>query len=381
MGIKSILSEETSTKQKEEIIEINMDSRDYLPLVEVTRGSISESIHFGCIIVVDKHFNILFHYGNENLVAYMRSTAKPLQLLAMIENGGVERYNFSQEEIAIMCASHSGSDEHVRVIRSLQKKIGISETHLQCGTHPPFDKETNLSILRGEKENSCLRHDCSGKHSGMLALAKMLDAPLDTYLDINNPTQDLILQTCAEMFDFPQSSFNMGTDGCSAPVFAVPMKNAARAYALLCQPYGLQEARSKACHLITSSMMAHPFMVSGNLRFDYDLMRTHKGKLIAKTGAEGYFGIGILPNIDQLNNPGLGIMLKVSDGDQARRARPIIMMEMLKHMNLLNENSIDELQKYLHPQVINSRKISVGDVRLTPQFKEALNSWKFPIWQ
>lgn len=345
-------------------------------LVEVTRGHIIEATHFGSVVVCNNHGEILFNLGDPELITYMRSTAKPLQVLALIEDPASQAFQFSDEEIAIMCASHSGADRHVAVLEVLQKKLGISQNDLQCGMHLPFDRITSNQIIRGEAQNSSLRHNCSGKHSGMLALAGISEASKENYLDPKSPTQQLILQTCGEMFDYPATQFEMGVDGCSAPVFAVPMRNAARAYALLCQPDPLYEQRASACQRITHAMMIHPFLVAGAERFDTALMEALPGKVIAKTGAEGYFGVGVMPNAIYPHSPAMGIMVKISDGDPKDRARSIVLVNLLRHLGLITQENNTLLTDYDNRSITNWRNIAVGEIRPSAQLRQALNSWK-----
>ncbi len=353
-----------------------MQENTFIPLVELTRGEIIESIHFGTVVISDHAGNVLFSLGDPELVTFLRSTAKPLQVLALLEHSGVEEYHFEDDEIAIMCASHSGTDEHVAVLKKLQPKISIDETDLQCGIHPPFDRETTNRIIRGETQPSRLRHNCSGKHSGMLALARLLAVPGDSYLKPDQPTQQLILRTCGEMFGVPVAQFEMGIDGCSAPVFAVPMRNAARAYALLCQPEGLTPQRTQACQRVTHAMMTHPFLIAGPDRFDTAVMEALPGKLIAKTGAEGYFGLGIMPDAIYPGSPAMGIMVKISDGDLKERARPIVCMNILRHLGLITAEEENLLKEYDNSSITNWRNIPVGEIRPSAELVKALQSWK-----
>jgi L-asparaginase II len=353
-----------------------MPEQTYLPLVEFTRGAIVESIHCGVVVVSDHAGNILFKIGDENLITYLRSTAKPLQVLALLEHPEAAHYHFEDDEIAIMCASHSGTDEHVAVLKKLQEKVSIDENDLQCGTHLPFDRITANQVVRGETRLSTLQHNCSGKHSGMLALAKLLAEPKESYLSPDRPTQQLILQTCGEMLDVPFSRFEMGIDGCSAPVFAVPMRNAAQAYARLCQPDHLTPRRMHACRCVTRAMMAHPFLVAGPERFDTAVMQSLPGKLIAKTGAEGFFGIGIMPDSIKPGSPGIGIMVKICDGDLKERARPVVCMTILRHLGLLTPDVETLLKTYDRGNISNWRDIAVGEVRPSTELLEALQSWK-----
>lgn len=353
-----------------------MQEKTFMPLVELTRGEIVESVHFGTVVISDHAGTTLFNLGNPEHTTFLRSTAKPLQVLALLEHSGIEQYHFEDDEIAIMCASHSGTDEHVAVLRRLQKKIGIDENDLQCGIHPPFDRVTANRIIRGEAQSSSLRHNCSGKHSGMLALARLLAEPEESYLRFDQPTQQSILRTCGEMFGIPAAQFKMGVDGCSAPVFAVPMHNAAQAYALLCQPEGLSHQRAQACQRITHSMMTHPFLIAGPERFDTAIMKALPGKLIAKTGAEGYFGLGIMPNAIHPKSQAIGIMVKISDGDLKERARPVVCMNILRHLGLITSEEESLLKEYDNSSITNWRTIPVGEIRPSAELVKALQSWK-----
>ena len=353
-----------------------MQAKTFIPLVEITRGEIIESLHFGAVVICDNQGKILFKAGDPSFVTYLRSTAKPLQVLALLEHPAVDQFHFKEDEIAIMSASHSGTDKHVNVLIKLQKKIGIDENDLLCGTHLPFDRITANLIIRGEAQLSTLRHNCAGKHSGMLALASLLGEPKEKYLQPDQATQKLILKTCGEMFDFPVDQFKMGTDGCSAPVFAVPMRNAALAYARLCQPDELSPSRAQACRQITHAMMTHPFLVAGPDRLDTALMQTLPGKLIAKTGAEGFFGIGIMPNALHEGSPAMGIMIKIIDGDLRERAKPIVCTSILKHLGLITSKEETLLKEYDTASINNWRDIPVGEIRPSKELTRALQSWK-----
>ena len=141
------------------------------PLVELTRGGIVESVHLGALAAVDSEGKLLAAYGNPDRVSFPRSSMKPLQALPFVEDGGPEHFGLTEEELAILCASHHGTDEHVRVLRSIHAKVGLQELDLQCGVHWPPDKATVLAMRERGEEPTPYRHNCSGKHSGMLAQA------------------------------------------------------------------------------------------------------------------------------------------------------------------------------------------------------------------
>jgi L-asparaginase II len=345
-----------------------MVSLNHLPLVELTRGKIVESIHYGSVVAISSNGNTIWSYGDANTQCFLRSSAKPFQALAFIEHGGAEKYDLSLKEIAILCASHSGTDEHVSVLRALQKKIGVKESDLRCGIHPPYDKQTQDQLfIRGAKP-SPIRHNCSGKHTAMLAFAKMLGAPLETYLEINHPVQQTISKTLAEMCCVEVENVRLGTDGCSAPIFAISLKNAALRIARFCDTRGLNQTRADACALIIKAMTTHPDMVAGPGRFDTLFMQTMEGKMMSKSGAEGYLAICILPDAIKPGSPGIGMTLKISDGDLDQRAGPVVVLEVLKQLGALNEEQIDSLARFDHRKLTNWRGLEVGKICVSKAF-------------
>ncbi len=349
----------------------------FLPLFELTRGRIVESIHFGAAAVVDSHGKLLYSYGDPQTVAFLRSSAKPFQALPFVERNGPSTFGLTQRELALICASHEGSEEHMQVVRSIQAKAGIKESDLQCGVHMPGDVAAYKDLIARGEAPTPNRNNCSGKHSGMLAHAKMRGLPLDTYLDTHHPIQQDILSAFAEMCNYPREKVELGTDGCSAPNFAVPLYNSALAFARLCDPHDIPDMRAKACHEITSAMMSHPEMVSGHNEFDCRLMQVGKGQIVCKRGAEGYQAIGLKPGVLGAGSPGVGITFKVSDGDLTfrtlkiepmNRVRPAVTLEILRQIGALSDSQMKELAEFGPTlPVKNHRGIVVGKSR--PTFK------------
>jgi L-asparaginase II len=346
-------------------------------LFEVTRGNVVESAHYGSIAIVDSSGKLISSYGDPKAVAFLRSSAKPFQVLPLVEHGGVEYFQFTPRELSISCASHEGSDLHVQTVQGIQERIGVDENQLQCGVHMPGDVAAFKSLITNNKQPTPNQNNCSGKHTAMLAYAKMRGLPLENYLDIDHPVQREILATFAEMCQISVNEIELGTDGCSAPNFAVPLYNAALGMARLCDPRSLSEARASACRKITSAMTTHPEMISAYGEFDEQLMRVGAGKIVCKRGAEGYQIVGLLPDVLSPGSPGVGIALKVSDGDAARmsidlvhsaRVRPAVILEILRQRRVLSL----EQQQALAPfgpvkPVKNHRGIVTGQSR--PAFR------------
>lgn len=349
-------------------------TEQYEPVLELTRGNIVESRHYGAAAVVDAGGRLLAWLGDARLVTYMRSSAKPFQALPFIERGGDQAFHLTSKEIAVICSSHDGSNEHVETVKGIQEKAGVQESDLLCGVHAPFSIAEQLALITNGQQPTQNQNNCSGKHTGMLAHARMRGLPIADYINPEHPIQKTILETISEMCSLPQEEIEIGIDGCSAPNFAMPLYHAALGFARLCDPRGLSVERAAACRRIVSSMLAYPLMVGGQGRFDTCLMETCAGRVLAKVGAEGYLCMGILPGAVGADSPGIGIALKISDGDISirkangdsyNRARPAVALEILRQMGYINEKELEALGAEFGPvkPVINLRKIVVGEAR------------------
>jgi L-asparaginase II len=324
-----------------------------LPLLELRRGRVVESVHLGSIAAVDSAGTTIAAYGDPGLVAFLRSSAKPFQALPFVERGGADHYGFSARELALACASHEGARIHLEAVGELQARIGIGEEHLQCGGHLPGDPQALRAFISGNLRPTPNMNNCSGKHTAMLAQAKMRGLSLETYLDPAHPIQQEILSTLCEMCGLQPDQVEPGVDGCSAPNFAIPLRNAALGTARLCDPRDLTAGRAAACRRITSAMTAHPEMVSNHGEFDCELMKVSGGRILTKRGAEGFQIIGILPGTQ--SSRGIGIAFKVLDGDPGRmndtlesapRARPAVALEILRQLHALDEAQLKKLASF-----------------------------------
>jgi L-asparaginase II len=162
----------------------------------------------------------------------------------------------------------------------------------------------------------------------------------------------------------------LGIDGCSAPNFAVPLRNAALGFARLCDPDGLPDSRANACRTIVQAMTAHPEMIAGPDRFDTRLMQVAESRIITKGGAEGYQAIGLRPGALGAGSPALGIAIKISDGDARGRARAGVALEVLRQLGALNGAELQELAKFgPHTEIHNWRRLTVGEARPAFQLK------------
>lgn len=341
-----------------------MQNFPFETLVEVTRGDIVESLHTGALAVVDSSGRLLASLGDAQYVTYLRSSSKPLQVLPFVELGGVEKHHVSETELALMCASHAGTDEHIRVVTALQARLGIQESDLLCGPQPSSDEATRQAMQARGEEPGPNRNNCSGKHTGFLAHALLRDLSKADYINPQHPVQELVIATFAEMAGYPREQIHIGVDGCSAPVFGLPIYNGALAFARLADPTGLPAERAAACRKITHAMQAQPFMVAGPQRFDTLIMELGQGKIVSKGGAEGYQALALMPDALYAGSPGIGITYKISDGDVNGRARPVVAIELLRRLGLISREQIAARLSHLAARpVTNWRGLTVGEIR------------------
>lgn len=346
-----------------------MNSSQYQPMVEVWRGPLVESLHFGAVVVVDARGRLVASFGDPQTKTFWRSAAKPYQALPFLEAGGAEAFGLTDREIALLCASHSGTDDHVRTVQGIQAKTGVQESDLMCGTHMPYDSATQLRLIRGGEEPTPNRHNCSGKHTGMVASTIMQHLPKADYINPDHPLQRAILTAFAQMCGLEEQQVALGIDGCSAPNFATPLYHAALAFARLADPAGLPDRRAEALTRIYRAMTTNPDMVGGPGRFDTRLMEVMGGALLTKAGAEGYQGVALHPGALGAGSPALGIALKISDGDAASRAKVTAVMEVLRQLGALNAEQENALSEFSDRPVYNWRKLEVGEVRAAFQLE------------
>jgi len=333
-----------------------------VPLVEVWRGPIVESLHRGHLIAVEGSGQTITALGAPETVTYVRSSGKPFQAIPLITSGAADRFGFTTREIAIACGSHSGEPAHVETVSSMLRKVGLDETALKCGVHVPFSAEAARELALNQKQPSVLQNNCSGKHAGMLALAIQLGASVETYDEWTNPVQREIGKAVSKFSDIPLGKIAIGIDGCGVPVFGIPVRAMALMYACLVSPpadfdSGLRDAGKR----IVNAMIEFPEMIGGTKdRLDTELIRAGRGRLISKIGAEGVYTVGVLPGAEWPN--GLGLALKIEDGDD-QRARPPAVIEALLQLGVLGSRDLKTLSGYAPTPITNRRGERVGEAR------------------
>lgn len=320
-------------------------------LSKVIRGETVESVHRGHLIVLTGDGEVLLSIGDPQTVTYFRSASKPFQALPFITSGAAHEFGFTEEEVALACASHSGEPVHVEIAARMLEKIGLKESDLQCGTHLPFNENESERLLRANAEINQLYNNCSGKHAAMLAFARRINADTDRYLLPQSPVQQAILKTVSIFCEVPSDEIGIGIDGCCAPNFAMPLRAMARGFLNLVAPrddFADDVVRSVAARVV-SAMIKYPELIGGSERLDTMLMKAASGELISKVGADGVWLCGVLP-CDKYPK-GLAVALKIEDGDD-KRARPVVALAVLKRLGILSGDALPDLS----PMPIKNRR-------------------------
>ena len=323
----------------------------HVPLAVVERGGAIESVHLGSVAVVDADGALVASAGSPDTVAFTRSSLKPLQALPFVLAGGPAHFGLATEQVALLCASHSGEARHQAGVADLLRRAGCHVDELRCGSHAPYVYES-LGEAPPPPPYSALGHNCSGKHAGMLACCALHGWTREGYLDAGHPLQVAIRAAVARYAGVPGATLDAVIDGCSAPNYALPLTGLARAYARLVREG--DDADATASGAIAGAMAAHPDYVSGERRGDLVLMRAGRGAWISKVGAEGMQAIG-------LRASGVGVAIKVADG--AGRAVVPVAIAVLDALGALDDAARSDLAPWAAPVLHNARGLAVGRLR------------------
>jgi len=318
-------------------------------ITQVTRSGQLESFHVGYGVIVDSDGQVVKSYGDTHYSTYARSSAKPLQAMAVLRSGAYAGYELIPQELAVICSSHSGEPIHIETVLSVFSKAGISPDLLACGIHPPIHTESAKLLQTAGIDPQQIHNNCSGKHAGMLVSATKLGHDPTTYLDPDHPVQKYIYAIVREYTS--SESIHRGVDGCSAPVFYLALDKLAHAFARI------SNRRTAECQQIFDAMTTFPNLVGGSGRFDTSLMESYPGRIISKGGAEAVSAAGfIMPNGEVF-----GLAVKVLDGNY--RAIGQMVLKMLADIGFLEEPVTERLNKWWKPEMKNHAKIVVGTTR------------------
>ena len=323
-------------------------------VLHYTRAGHVENIHRGDVAAVNCAGDVVSAVGNAHLPMFWRSAAKPFQALPFVKNGGIEKYNITEEELAVLVSSHSGEENHVALVRGILAKLGLDESVLDCGILRPLNGKAYKKLLLSGEPITAVHNQCSGKHSQIIALAMMLGVPYEGYTKPEHEAQKLIFKHVAMASKVSEDKLEIGIDGCGVPVFYLPLYNMALAYARLSTPnkgdWGDYEV---AATRIRDAMSKYPQVVSGNGRIDLAVPEVTKGRIIAKIGSDAVYCLAV-------KDGDLGIAFKIEDGSFAAVTPMVI--AVLKHLDLLTKDEAAELDKKFPPVLKNHRGDVIGTI-------------------
>ena len=311
-------------------------------------------MHAASVAVVNEKGELVGSFGDPERRFSFRSATKPFQALPLVTSGAADAFGLDQEELAIACASHNGSDVHVEVVRRLLAHAKAGPEALDCGAHLPIELRLRHEPATRGEDRDPIRHNCSGKHAGFLLLARYLGEELDGYLSPNGRVQTLVRADVARVLGVPQDALEVALDGCSAPTFAASLTALARGFVHLATARAPDPELARPLGLVRDAMHAEPSLVSGEGRFDYDLARSFPENVVNKGGAEAIVGIGF-------RDPPLGIVVKVHDGSD--RALGAITIAVLRELGLVSDiANVPHLARHERPIIKNHAKRPTGEI-------------------
>ena len=320
-------------------------------LCRVTRGDFTESIHVVFAAAVDENGEIFFSTGDPDYLTCIRSALKPFQAAAAIKVGAVDAAGFSDQHIALMCASHKGEKKHIDTAQQMLEKLGLTVNDYECGSHYPSDKSTRWKMVKKDQDALALHNNCSGKHAGMLALAKYINQGIKNYTQKNHPVQETIFSLLQEYTGL--ETIPTSIDGCSAPTPFMTMTTIARLF------QKLGSGAHPELERIFKAMVEHPFYVSGSKTFDTSFIEAMYGRAVTKIGGEAVRGV----SIKKPDGGCVGLALKVLDGNF--RALSPATMRLLEHLQLLNDEELSSLEQFRTGILRNHNQIKIGQIEAT----------------
>jgi L-asparaginase II len=326
---------------------------NWTPLIQTERGGLAECVHFGAVAVVDAGGRLLASAGDAQRLTFTRSTLKPFQALPFMEAGGAEHFGLDDPQLALLCASHNGEDRHVAQVDRLLAASRLGYKRLQCGCHTPYFVELGVKGPGAPYDER--HHNCSGKHAGFLAYCVQHGLALDNYLAIDHALQRAIARELMRVMELQSHEMAVGTDGCSAPNYAVPLSRLALGYARLAAGSG---ACGASLARLSQAMRSHPDLVSGSGRNDEAFMRIGRGDWVSKVGADGVQAIGSCSRQT-------GLAIKIADG--SKPALFAAAVEAMDQLGWLDAQQRQALQPWRAAEICSIKGEQVGARR--PVFK------------
>ena len=322
-------------------------------LARVLRGGRVESVHRGNAAAVTAAGRLFAAAGAPSERVYLRSAAKPFQAMPLLEAGGERVFRLASADIAVMCSSHGGEPRHVEAARRLLAKGGFAERDLACGAHWPMHEPSARRLRSRGKRPGALHNNCSGKHAGLLLACRLYGFSSRDYWRPSHPIQREVLQRVAQWTGVPASRIEIAVDGCSLPVFRLPLTSLALAYGRLASP----EAGDVAARILRA-MWERPAMMAGSGRFTTALISVGSGRWVGKEGAEGVYAMGLTPGV--AGRHAVGIAFKIEDG--GTRARDAVSLALLQRLDAMSPSARRALRLWRMPVLRNARGLRVGRI-------------------
>lgn len=331
-------------------------------LVEQTRGPLVENRHRGAFVVIDAAGAIIAAAGDIERPVFPRSAVKSMQALALFTSGATDRFALADENLALACASHHGEDHHLAGVRDLLARAGVTPDDLECGAHQPTNAAARAALRAAGSRPTPLHNNCSGKHAGMLAVARALDVPVAGYVLPDHPVQREVRRALEAVLDQPLAAGQCGTDGCSIPTWAAPLRSFAQGFARMATGEGLSDELAAGARRLFDAATSHPLLVAGTGHFDTEIMQAFAGRLMQKGGAEGV-------QCGVIRDRGWGYAVKIDDGSMA--ASIVLTASLLLRLARPDEDQAAMLQRFCRQPIRNVRGLEVGELRSVPPESQA----------
>ncbi len=323
-------------------------------LAETIRGNWVENRHRGAYAVVDADGRIIASEGDIERPVFPRSAIKSMQALPIFARHADERFHHTEEELALACASHHGEDVHVATANGLLTRMGLSAADLECGAHMPTNAAAREALRAAGGEPSALHNNCSGKHSGMLSVALAMGVPTAGYVGREHAVQKAVRGAVEAVIGESLTEGKCGTDGCSIPTFAAPLRAFAFGFARMATGKGLSAELGTAAQRLFDAATSHPHLVAGTGHADTLLMAAFRGRLMQKVGAEGV-------QCGAIRDKGWGYALKCDDGNIA--ASQAMLAGMLLKLAEPDAEQKALLETLAHQPIRSVRGAEVGELR------------------
>lgn len=317
-------------------------------LATVFRGDVIEARVRGHIAVTDASGTVRQSAGSPDLETTLRSCVKPIQALPFLRLAA-DRLEATDPEIAVACASHQGEDEHVATVRGLLARAGVPEAALGCGPQLPSDEATARRLLASGGVPRPVHNNCSGKHAAMLASCAVMGWPLDGYMELAHPCQQVVSGALQEMLGVDLDTVPRGIDGCGLTTYGVPLAAIARGFAAASGDAAFRRAQD--------AMAAHPFLVAGTGRFDTALLEVAGAGLTAKIGGAAVWAAVVRPS-----GPGIAIKLESGGGE----AIPVVAIAVLQQLGVLASDLPERIRPFARLTLRNWSGREVGEIRADP---------------